>query len=210
METVTNVENALIKGATRRQNFSEINKIPEEEEEEGSVHLQGGVRRQVSSSRFIAKAVTERTPAAEWAAATRPSLKSLPDSFSPWPVAICKVQRRISQGPSYRVTVRATKCYDSPIISATIPYANDPLNNDFLSVGKRHHDFLSYVSKFFLDSYSKVFSNRANDTRRGVVAKRLQIRHSRHLRVCISKFLCPKDECCQRLRIVRTIILYLT
>lgn len=140
METVTNVENALIKGATRRQNFSEINKIPEEEEEEGSVHLQGGVRRQVSSSRFIAKAVTERTPAAEWAAATRPSLKSLPDSFSPWPVAICKVQRRISQGPSYRVTVRATKCYDSPIISATIPYANDPLNNDFLFVGKRIHD----------------------------------------------------------------------
>lgn len=147
----------------------------------------------MSSSRFIAKAMTERTNAGgRWAA--RPSLKSLPDSFSPWPVAICKVQRRISQGSSYRVTVRAARRYDASMFSSTIPFAlmirlNDDFL-DFLSVGKRDatifhlltHSRIELSSRCLLES---VLVGQRYDTRRGVVAKCLRIRHSRHLRALV-------------------------
>lgn len=138
------------------------------------IHSQTGVVEQVH--RESDDRTNERTNAGgRWAA--RPSLKSLPDSFSPWPVAICKVQRRISQGSSYRVTVRAARRYDSSMFSTTIPSAlmirlNDDFL-DFLSVGKRDATIfhllthsLTYVSNFLLDAYSKAFSW-ANDTIRG-------------------------------------------
>lgn len=162
------MENALIKGATRRQNFSEINKIAERE----GIHSQTGVVEQVH--RESDDRTNERTNAGgRWAA--RPSLKSLPDSFSPWPVAICKVQRRISQGSSYRVTVRAARRYDASMFSSTIPFAlMIRLNDDFLLIFSplenempRFSIFsLTHVSNFLLDAYSKAFSW-ANDTIRG-------------------------------------------
>lgn len=70
------------------------------------------------------------------------SLKSLPDSFSPWPVAICKVQRRISQDPPYRVTVRATRRFDDspgcfPPRSPTLMIRSTMILSLSLSVGKR-------------------------------------------------------------------------
>lgn len=155
----------------------------------------GFIRRQVSSSRFIAKAMTERTNAGgRWAA--RPSLKSLPDSFSPWPVAICKVQRRISQGSSYRVTVRAARRYDSSMFSTTIPSAlMIRLNDDFLLIFSPLENEMPRFSIFSLTHLRIELSSRCllesvlvgqrYDTRRGVVAKCLRIRHSRHLRALV-------------------------
>lgn len=170
----------------------------------------------MSSSRFIAKAMTERTNAGgRWAA--RPSLKSLPDSFSPWPVAICKVQRRISQGSSYRVTVRAARRYDSSMFSTTIPSAlMIRLNDDFLLIFSPLENEMPRFSIFSLIhslTYRTFFSMPTRKRSRGPTiryeARRCcqtfadpSLAPSKSSR--ISKFLCSSDECCQRLRIVRT------
>lgn len=202
------MENALIKGATRRQNFSEINKIAERE----GIHSQTGVVEQVH--RESDDRTNERTNAGgRWAA--RSSLKSLPDSFSPWPVAICKVQRRISQGSSYRVTVRAARRYDASMFSSTIPFAlmirlNDDFL-DFLSVGKRDATIFHLLTHSL--TYRTFFSMPTRKRSRGPTiryeARRCcqmfadpSLAPSKSSR--ISKFLCSSDECCQRLRIVRT------
>lgn len=176
------------------------------------IHSQTGVVEQVH--RESDDRTNERTNAGgRWAA--RPSLKSLPDSFSPWPVAICKVQRRISQGSSYRVTVRAARRYDSSMFSSTIPSAlmirlNDDFL-DFLSVGKRDATIFHLLTHSL--TYRTFFSMPTRKRSRGPTiryeARRCcqmfadpSLAPSKSSR--ISKFLCSSDECCQRLRIVRT------